>query len=228
MIVENKGKFSLGALLMVGFVVVLILIFMPIFNGINGLEYLDNLYNSIAKGSAYYIPKTKEDITKYNDNTLDVTIELHTPQQSQEVEKLFSSITTTQRAEKQLTIKGKFGAILNSCIDDADKMYHNQGDKISAKYGYDEQRVLFNWYDAFHIMEKTLKKKKKFKEAQVLNTILEKCVEPAYNFYRIKPQKISEKIGVVFFSLVFYVIYTLWFGYAIMLIFEGMGLKFGH
>ena len=37
-----------------------------------------------------------------------------------------------------------------------------------------------------------------------------------------------KKIGVVIFSLVFYVIYTLWYGFAIMFMFEGWGLKLEH
>jgi hypothetical protein len=52
-----------------------------------------------------------------------------------------------------------------------------------------------------------------------------KAVEPAFNYYVIQAQKISDKIGIVFFSLVFYVIYTLWYGYAIMFMAEGWGLE---
>jgi hypothetical protein len=57
--IANKKEFYGGLGLLIGFVVVLAVIFSPIFKGHNGLEYLDNLYNSISKGSAYYIPKVK-------------------------------------------------------------------------------------------------------------------------------------------------------------------------
>jgi hypothetical protein len=37
-----------------------------------------------------------------------------------------------------------------------------------------------------------------------------------------------DRLGVVVFSLVFYVIYTLWYGFAIMFIFEGWGMQLEH
>jgi hypothetical protein len=46
-----------GILLLVSFFVVLVMIFMPIFPGkVNGLDYMDNLFNMISKGSSYFIP----------------------------------------------------------------------------------------------------------------------------------------------------------------------------
>lgn len=44
-----KSKFYSGLIMMALFTVVLVAIFMPLFNGKNGLEYLDNLYNSISR-----------------------------------------------------------------------------------------------------------------------------------------------------------------------------------
>ena len=51
-----------GLILMALFAAVFISIFMPLFGGKNGLEYLDNLYNSISKGSAYYIDAVRKDV----------------------------------------------------------------------------------------------------------------------------------------------------------------------
>ena len=53
--IAEKKTFTKGAIMMVIFIVVLITFFSPVFNGQNGLEYLDDLYNSISKGSAYYL-----------------------------------------------------------------------------------------------------------------------------------------------------------------------------
>ena len=57
--IADKREFYSGWGLLASFAAVLALIFMPIFNGHNGLDYMDDLYNSISKGSAYYIPKKK-------------------------------------------------------------------------------------------------------------------------------------------------------------------------
>ena len=53
-------------------------------------------------------------------------------------------------------------------------------------------------------------------------------MECAYNYYGVVPQNIMDKWGIVVFSLVFYVIYTMWYGYSILFMFEGWGLKLEH
>ena len=58
--------------------------------------------------------------------------------------------------------------------------------------------------------------------------VVKKAVELGYNYYKVEPQKIGNKIGIVIFSLVFYVIYTLWYGFAIMFMFEGWGMRLEH
>jgi len=57
---------------------------------------------------------------------------------------------------------------------------------------------------------------------------LKKVVETSYNYYTIEPQKITDKMGIVIFSLVFYVVYTLWYGFSILFMFEGWGLRLEH
>ena len=46
----NKKEFYSGMGLMAAFLVVLAIMFSPVFGGQNGLNYLDGLYNSISKG----------------------------------------------------------------------------------------------------------------------------------------------------------------------------------
>ncbi len=58
--IAHKKEFYGGAGMMVAFIVILITIFMPIFNGQNGLNYLDALFNSISNCSFYSIPKVIE------------------------------------------------------------------------------------------------------------------------------------------------------------------------
>ena len=58
--------------------------------------------------------------------------------------------------------------------------------------------------------------------------VVKKAVESSYNYYKIEPEKIGDRLGIVVLSLVFYVIYTLLYGFAILFMFEGWGLKIGH
>jgi len=227
--IAKKKEFSLGAGMLVAFVVILVLMFTPVFDGQNGLEYLDALYNSISKGSAYYIPKVKKETDHFTGNSVDVTLVMNHREQAQQSGKLFmKSGALVNVSENELKVRGDLGKILANALEDADKMYYNDGNYISDKYGYEEKRVLYNWWSAFKAMESDLKNQKKFKEAKVVALTVKKAVETSYNYYGIQPQDIMDRLGIVVFSLVFYVVYTLWYGFAVMFMFEGWGMQLEH
>jgi hypothetical protein len=227
--IAHKKEFFGGLGMLGAFIVVLIIIFMPIFGGQNGLNYLDSLYNTISKGSAYYIPKVKQETDQYAGKAVTVTMVMAEEERARQAAPLFmkgGALVNVSGAE--VKVSGDLGKILENCLADADLMYHNEGQKLSAKYGYEEKRVLLNWWVALHHMEKDLKDQKKFKEAKVVALVVQKAVELGYNYYKVEPQRIGDKFGIVIFSLVFYVIYTLWYGFAIMFMFEGWGMRLEH
>ena len=227
--IANKKTFNVGLAMMVAFVVVLVIFFMPIFNGQNGLDYLDSLYNSISKGSAYYIPKLKDEVQPFDGKTVDLNLTMKSAEQVQQTALLFQKAGATAEASgEKLKVSGDMGQILSACLEDSDAMYYNDGQKVAEKYGYGERQALFNWWLAITAMEKDLNQQKNFKEAKIAATVGKKAVETSYNYYKIEPQKISDKYGVVIFSLIFYVVYTLWYGFGIMYMFEGWGLRLEH
>jgi hypothetical protein len=227
--IAHKREYGLGLGMMAAFLVILVLMFMPLFKGHNGLEYLDALYNSISKGSAYYIPAAKEEAARFADNRVEVNLEMKDPTQAEQSVNLFMKAGAMVNVSgSSLQVSGNLGRILENALEDADKMYYNDGQAVTAKYGGDERRVLYNWWTAFKEMEKSLKKQKKFQEAKVVDYVSKKAVETAYNYYGIAPQSIGDEIGVVIFSLIFYVLYTLWYGFAIMFMFEGWGMQLSH
>jgi hypothetical protein len=227
--IAHKKEFYGGVVALAGFIVVLILIFMPLYHGHNGLDYLDSLYNSISKGSAYYIPKIREEIQDYSGKEITVNLSLQDEQQAQQSALLFQKAGAMVNVSgSDLKVSGNLAQILGNSLDDSDAMYFNEGQKVSDKYGYDERRVLYNWWTALKEMDRDLKNQKLFKEAKAAASVQSKAVETAYNYYRIDPQRISDRWGIVIFSLVFYVVYTLWYGFAIMWMFEGWGMRLEH
>jgi hypothetical protein len=227
--IANMKKFILGLVMMATFIVVLIIFFSPVLGGKNGLEYLDDLYNSISKGSAYYIPKLRQDVQAFAGSTVDMTLKLKSAEQARQTSLLFEKAgALINVSESTLKVSGDLGAILQSCLEDSDSMYINDGQKLSARYGYDERQVMYNWWTASKEMDNDLKKQKKFKAADMVATVEKKAVETVYNYYRIEPQKISERYGIVVLSLIFYVIYTVWYGFAFMYLFEGWGMRLEH
>ncbi|MDQ1336775.1 MAG: hypothetical protein QG552_3725 [Thermodesulfobacteriota bacterium] len=227
--IAHKKEFYSGLGLMVAFFVVLIIFFSPIYQGKNGLDFLDNLYNSISKGSAYYIPEAKEKAMQFKDKQFSASLAMDNADQASKTALLFTAAgAKAEVKDKGLKITGDLGAVLLACLKDADAMYGNNGEAVSRKYGYDERQVLYNWWKAFKGITASFKDNKLFKEADAVTLVLKKAVETAYNYYKIEAQKIGDRIGIVIFSLVFYVVYTVWYGFGIMFLFEGWGMKIGH
>jgi len=227
--IENKKKFSVGLVLLAAFAGVLIVIFLPVFNGENGLALLDSLYNSISKGSANFIPKLEKEVKGLAGSAFEASLVLKEEKQAEEAAPLFlKGSAEAEVSGKELKISGDLGAVLLNCLEDTSHMFENKGEGVFEKYGYSEKRVLYNWWTALQALEKSLTKQEKFAEAKTVSNLVKKGVECSYNYYKIDPQKISDRIGVVTFSLVFYVVYTIWYGFAILFLFEGWGIRLEH
>jgi len=223
------GKLVVGAVLMVSFIGVLVAIFMPLIDGENVLDYLDNLYNSISKASAYYIPKLEHAVEEHAGEqvVLDLAFddEAEAGRAATLLEQAGGEVTRTGSA---VEVSGALDMLLRGCLDDADDLYHNRGDAVTTRHRMDERVVLHTWWQVLGAVEKDLTRQREFELAEVAATIKAKGVECAYNYYRIEPQAIGERWEIVLFSLVFYVLYTIWYGYAVMFTFEGLGFSLKH
>jgi len=228
--IANKKPFIIGIALAISFGIVLGIMFSPVFGGGNALEAADTLYNSISKGSvSHYIVSAREESAAFNGSSVAVELAMASEEEARQTALLFKAAGAQATATADaLEVSGDLGKILGNCLDDARAMYNNDGAAVASKYGYEEKRVLYNWWQAFKEMDDALKKQKKFEEAKITTHVRKRAVEMTYNYYGIEPENISDKMPVVGFSLVFYVIYTLWYGFAIMYLFEGWGLKLDH
>ena len=225
----NTKKLTLGIFLLVSFSVVLFIIFMPIFgNGRNGLEFSDDFFNSLAKGSSNYMNEMRELAHSVTGTPFAVEIKMDNPDQAQKAEKLFTHAgAQVEVTGTQLKISGGLGKVLTQAVNDAELLFNREREKLQATYGFAGRDVVKLWWTSLKKVADALTKQKAFKQARVINEVQERSLEPGYNFYGITPTKVSENIGLLTFMLVFYVVYTLWFGYAIFEIFEGFGLGTG-
>lgn len=221
----RKKILGVGTIMAIVFIVILAVMFTPIFGGKNAFEAADNFFNSIAKGSTYFIPGLMKDSESYNGKTIDVTAKLPDKAIAAAAVKLFKASGALVSEGESLRVAGDLGQISRAALQDADAMFFNRGEQVADKYGVPEKEVLFTWWTAFREMEKDLKRQKKFKEAAWLSNASKRGLEVGYNFYRIEVRKVSAAAGMLVFSLVFYVAYTLWWGYAVLFLFEGAGLQ---
>jgi hypothetical protein len=225
MAAHGKKMLGVGMIMVLVFLVVLTVMFTPIFGGKNAFEAADNFFNSIAKGSTYFIPDLVKDSESYNGKTVDVTIKLPDKAIAAAAVKLFQASGALVSEGEALRVAGDLGQISRAALQDADAMFFNRGKQVADKYGVPEKEVLLTWWTAFREMEKGLKRQRKFEEAAWLSNISKRGLEVGYNFYRIEVRAVSAAAGTLVFSLVFYVVYTLWWGYAVLFLFEGAGLQ---
>lgn len=225
--IKRKGHFIVGVILTLSFFGVLFLIFSPIFGeGKNGLEFADDMFNRLSKGSSYFIPKLVEENGKLAGKTFSASIKMDAPEEAEKAAKLFTtSGAKVELKGTELRIEGDLGKVLGAVLTDADAMYYNEGKKISDLYGYDEKAVMMTWWKSLSRMEEVFKKEKKIEEMKIVSTVNKKAVETAYNYYGVVPQSIRERAGLVAGLLIFYIVYTMWWGFAILYLFEGIGLS---
>ncbi len=234
MMIKNTKTFNIGALFAITFLGILIAIFSPLFNGKNGLEFADDSFNKLAKGSSYFIPKVAKNNEQFMGRPFSVLIRVDKPEDKPgDAEKRAGNIAkvfTTAGAKvaiNDMTVKieGDLGKVLASALQDADAMFKNNGEMIKARYGTDDEKKMFRqWHNALSRINKEFDKEKKIEESKMVNAVVKKAIEPAYNFYHIDSNKVRDHAGMMSGLLIFYVIYTMWWGYAIFYIFEGFGL----
>jgi hypothetical protein len=232
MLIKNKGEFIKGLLLAITFLVVLFIMFMPLFNrdmvpgGENALRAADRLFNSISKGSTAYFPDLLKKNKAFEGTAFDATLTFKTKDLAQKATKILSSAGAQVSGDaEQLKVKGDLGAVLTAAIKDSEAMFNNRDSELQSKYGIPGREALYVWWTSFKGLDLDLKRQAKFKEATFVGDVVKKGVEVSYNYFQIKPESAASKWGILTFSLIFYVIYTLWWGIAVLFLFEGIGLE---
>jgi hypothetical protein len=228
--IHDRKEFGLGLLLITAFVAVLVLIFAPLHaGGRNTLDFLDSTFNSISKASAYYIPAVREKASVHAGRAIEVTVKAADAGQAQRMQALAGGAGfSVAMADGRLKLAGDLGQLLGAVLGDADAMFHNDGAALSGRYGFDEKRALYDWHQLLGAVAKDLTRQERFAEAQIIREVLGRAIEPAYNYYRIEAVPMSEMIWVAVAALAGYVLYTVWYGFAVMFLFEGWGLRLKH
>lgn len=228
--IHDKKEFGLGLALMAGFLAVLVVIFMPLFEGgKNTIDYLDNVFNSISKNSAYYIPDLGKKVAVHVDRQINLKIKASDEAQAGRMEKLLAQAEAgVERMGAQLTFDVDLGRLLGVALADADLLFKNDGTALQGKYTEEARRIGYDWHRLLSAAARELDRQALFAESKTVRDVMTKAVEPAYNYYGVKAVPMKDLLWVVLAALVGYVVYTVWYGYAILYLFEGWGLKLEH
>ena len=243
---QAKKHLGLGIIMALSFFVVLFLMFSPIFPKTvdgqpqNGLQWADEMFNQLAKGSSYFIPKVAKENERFMGTMFSATLKMDKPEdkpgESEQRATRASQLFTLNPGAKvevngiELKIEGDLGLVLKAALEDADMMFKNEGDKLKAKYAAamgteDEKQIFRQWNNVLPKIDKNFKKEGKIAEANIVSAVTKKAIEASYNFFGVEAVKVKDKVFLMTFLLVFYVAYTMWWGFAIFFIFEGIGLS---
>jgi hypothetical protein len=222
-VVMYKKQFTVGVVLAVTFLILLLTIYTRVFFSIDGksvVNYTDEMFVSVSKGSVYFIPAIMKKIDKQVGKPLDVTIK-----GDEKTALLFQKANANvQLKDGRLTIKGDLGQILGAALKDADLVFKGEDKELSGKYGYAGKEAVRSWWASLKAIEKAFEKAKKFDQIEILKSVRVKALEPAFNFYGIAPAAVSDYGWRIAGFVLFYVCYTIWWGFSIYFLCEGVGL----
>ncbi|MBQ7617446.1 MAG: hypothetical protein IJS50_01090 [Desulfovibrio sp.] len=231
MLIHEKKAFFRGSVMILTFLVIFFFILTPIFHDehgkpLTGLQFADNVFNELSKGSSNFIPRVREDVKTVQGKLVDITVQLKKPEKAELAATIFNKAGITAKAEGgKLTYSGDLGKLLSSAVDDAEKLYHNDDAAVSAKYsGTKALDVSSAWWYALSPSIKELQKKGQIADAKVLDQVIRRAIEPGHNFFGVEAVHVKDHVLLLAGMLIFYILYTLWYGFSIFELFEGIGL----
>jgi hypothetical protein len=240
MLIRNGKAFTRGLLLMGSFMVVFVIFFMPVFPAqegggekTNGLVYADHLFNTLSKGSSNFFDPTAQDPKSVDaavERIKGAIVDIDVPVKEGALIDPAVALLKEQGFEAfagagSVKMKGDLYALLKSMLADSVSTYGNNLDEVTSRHsGMDGRQVMKAYWHLLDGMIKPMQRAGQVEQATVVNTVKGKAVESSYNFYGISPRNVMDNVGLVAGFLIFYVIYTMWYGFAIFELFEGIGL----
>lgn len=229
---ERKKILGIGLVLLISFALTFWGMMHPFFTDMNGkkltgLQYADITFNELAKGSSYFIPAVIQTIREMKDIEINMTVKLKDAELASAAAAVIekSGIQQVSLENNSISFCGKLADLLLSAAVDSDYLYKNEGEAISSKYeGEQPLKIAQAWWQLLSPCVKTLQVQHQIEQAKVVDLVIRKAIEPGNNFYGIVPARVSDHIFLVTALLVFYVFYSLWYGFSIYYIFEGLGL----
>ena len=155
--------------------------------------------------------------------------------QAQRIAELFRKAGATVSVDKtKVKVEGDLGKIMAAAVADSEIAFENQEGALRKKYGYPaedkqaDQHVLYDWYMGIDNAQKDLTVQQEFDQSKTLMELNERAVEPAYNYYGIEAASPKSEWFALVLANIGYVLYTVWYGFALLFMFEGWGLKLEH
>lgn len=231
MLIKQKKPFAIGVILLLSFTSIFYFLLKPVFtvdsDKLTGLQFADRVFNELSKGSSDFFQLTTATAQNMANREISVSYRLDNITDLEVVKYILakSGATEIDFENGRLSFEANLGKLLTNAIGTSKLLYENAVEKVSQSYNNLAPLVIARgWWHLLNPCIKELEKQGKVGEAKAVETIVRRAVEPANNFYGIPAKKVSGNVPMLSAFLLFYIIYTIWYGFAIYEIFVGLGL----
>jgi uncharacterized protein len=226
-LIMNPTKLRIGIVGLGCFAVVLGFGLSPVYNQKNVLHFADNFFNQLAKNSVDYISQGHKKADDFKNKSIDIGIH---PREIVDANRLAKVIASNGLEAKilddgRVRIRGSLHNLAEAALADANYAFVNYSEKAAEKYQMGLYDVTYCWWNIFDSLTRRYNQENNAAEADFRKFMATKILEPAYNFRGIAAVKFRDNVLPVVLLLGFYVLYTLWYGFSILYIFEGLGIS---
>ena len=226
-LVADRRKFAIGLAGLVVFVGVLIVGLSPVIGGRSGLVCADGLFNELAKSSANYVSDARKKARKHVGKPVDFGVRPRDPVDETEIVRLLRLNGAEARIaeEERVRVTGDLGRLALAAVADADTAFRNDHRALEDRYAMKGYESVYCWWVVFDGLTRRYVQEGRGEDADFAKFISAKVLEPAYNFRGISANRIRDKALPATLLLVFYVAFTIWYGFSILYVFEGLGIS---
>ncbi len=225
--VVDRKKFRIGLAGLISFGLVLAVWLLPVRNHQTGLEWADGLFNQLAKQSIAFMPTARHKAAQFGGVAVDLGVNPRWPGGDAAVAHIVqrNGISAQVIGDGRVRIMGDLGRLANAAAEDAELLFTGAEPTLQAKYGMSGKDVIYYWWTAFEGLIRRYIQEGRPSEADFAKYMTTGVLEPAYNFAGIAPRSVAENVWAVAFLVGFYILYTLWLGFSIMCLLDGVGIR---
>jgi uncharacterized membrane protein YfcA len=225
-IIRDRRKFGLGVAGLASFFAMLTIMLLPVVTGRSVLVWADDFFNQLAKHSAYAIPEGRSQARGFVGTAVDLGIR---PREFADAGRLVllvrsAGIEAKALPDGRVRVTGDLGGLSGAALADADAAFGNETAALEARYRMRPEEVLYGWWVIFDGLTRRFVQEARGAEAEFTRFVSSRVLEPAYNFRGIEAKAIRGNATPLAGLLAFYVLYTLWYGFSIMMLFDGIGI----
>jgi len=225
-LIVDRAKFGLGLAGLIVFAIVLGSGVTLSKGGQTILAWADNFFNQLAKNSTYYIPDARKEAVAFADVPIDIGIRPRETLDGAEINRIIaaSGCQASPTVDGRTRILGTMGQLSEAAIADAELAFLNNEKALLAEHEMPPSEVLFCWWIVFDGLARRYVQENRHEQAEFAKFLSAKVLEPAYNFRGIEAKKTHDNVLPLVGLLCFYVLYTLWYGFSILLLMGGFGI----